>query len=53
MAPPGALSVYSNVDRPELVVPPLASFGAHDQDFDDGLADQPFLAVLLRITYTR
>ena len=53
----GFLSVYSNVDRPDLVVPPLGIFGVHDQDKDDdGFADAgeaPFLRVPWTITYKR
>jgi hypothetical protein len=37
----GILSFYSNVDRPDLIVPPLGIFGVHDQDKDDdGFADE-------------
>ncbi len=36
----GFLAFYSNVDRPNLIVPPLGIFGVHDQDKDDdGFAD--------------
>lgn len=36
----GMMKVYSNVDRPGLIVPPLGIFGVHDQDKDDdGFAD--------------
>jgi hypothetical protein len=48
----GFLAFYSNVDRPDLVVPPLGIFGVHDQDKDDdGFADAgeaPFLSLPLK-----
>ena len=53
----GMLSVYSNVDRPGLIVPPLGIFGVHDQDKDDdGFADEgevPFLFLPFDLTYKR
>ena len=54
----GVLSVYSNVDRPDLVVPPLGIFGVHDQDKDDdGFADEGeapfFLLTDFAITFKR
>ena len=54
----GVLSVYSNVDRPGLVVPPLGIFGVHDQDQDDdGFADAgevPFVSLTdFEITFKR
>jgi hypothetical protein len=54
----GLLSVYSNVDRPDLVVPPLGIFGVHDQDQDDdGFADEgelPFVSFAdFAITFKR
>jgi len=54
----GLLSLYSNVDRPGLVVPPLGIFGVHDQDQDDdGFADEgeaPFASFTdFEVTYKR
>jgi hypothetical protein len=53
----GNVSLYSNVDRPDLVVPPLGIFGVHDQDADDdGIADEgevPFVAISFAVTYKR
>jgi hypothetical protein len=54
----GLLSLYSNVDRPDLVVPPLGIFGVHDQDTDDdGFADEgeaPFASFTdFEMTYRR
>lgn len=53
----GMLAVYSNVDRPGLIVPPLGIFGVHDQDADDdGFADEgevPFVSLPWNITFKR
>ncbi len=53
----GVLSFYSDVNRPELVVPPLGIFGVHDQDTDDdGFADPgetPFYAGEFGLTFKR
>jgi len=54
----GVLSFYSNVDRPDLIVPPLGILGVHDQDKDDdGLADEgevPFFSSTdFEVTYKR
>jgi hypothetical protein len=53
----GTFSMYSNIDRPELIVPPLGINGVHDQDKDDdGLADPgevPFLSLPFEVTMKR
>ena len=53
----GMLSFFSNVNRPDLVVPPLGINGVHDQDVnDDGFADEgeaPFVALPFDFTFKR
>jgi hypothetical protein len=53
----GTGAVYSAVDRPELIVPPLGINGVHNQDKDhDGLPDlgeKPFLCVPFDMTMKR
>ena len=53
----GTLKLYSNVDRPDLIVPPLGIYGVHDQDKDDdGFADAgevPFFSAPWGFTYKR